>query len=259
MKNFIFKHKYKFSYLFVILLLLIPPICFKNNYVYAVTNLGDIKTVLASVFSNKTFKNLPELATLLKITNCLFLSLFFFLKPMRKYFNIYVFVYMLFITCTQNIAYIENYGFVISAGSFSLMLITCLAWLFKIKKEEKHIAINKNFLWLLIPMLICIWYPLNKSAQFEFALNPIQHYFSSSMYCFNMPIFISFLLIFYKNNTGLFYELIAFIGTLFGFIAFFVNLTYSWGVPNAIMHIPLIVVSLTLLLHSVLARNKSKV
>ena len=258
MKKIIHKHKYIFAYICTILLLLLPPICLSDNFIYAITNTSDIKTVLQFIFANKTFKDLPELATFLKFLNCFFLSLFFFYNKIKKYFNIYVFTYMLFITFTQNVAYIKDYGFVISCGSFLLMFITCIIWLVKIKKEHYEITVNKHHLWLLIPMLLCIWYPLDKNAQFEFALNPIQHYFSSSMYCFNMPIFLSFLLIFYKNNKGVFYEAVALIGLLFGFVAFFVNLTYKSGIPNAIMHIPLIIVSATLFINSIIDRTKKQ-
>lgn len=258
MKRLIKKHKYKFTYLLVVLILLLPPICFGQNFVYAIVNIKDVKKVLGPVFSNATFKQFSELATTLKITNCLFLLMFFTIKAMRKYFNIYVFAYMLFITFTQNFAYVEGYGFVISSGSFILMLVTCLIWLFKVKKTHEHVVVNKKFLWLLGIILICLWYPLDKNAQFELTLNPIQHYFSSSMYCFNMPIFFSFLLIFYKDNKGGFYEVLALIGILFGAVAFFVNLTYKTGTPNALMHIPLIVSSLTLFLHSYINRNTKR-
>ena len=258
MKIIMKKHRYKLSYLFVFLILLIPPICFADNLVYPVTDAGDIFKVLKYIFANKTFKNLPTVSTALKTLNCSMLVLFFFSKNVKKYFNIYVFCYMLFITLTQYIAYVEGYGLVISAGSFILMLVTCLAWLFKFKKEQEHITVNKRYLWLLIPVILCIWYPLNKHAQFDFGLNPIQHYFSSSMYCFNMPVFMSFLLIFYKDNIGGFYEVISLIGLVFGLIAFFVNLTYQTGIPNAIMHIPLIITSLTLFLHSFAHRLKNE-
>ena len=250
MLQFLKKHKYKISYIFVVLVLLIPPLCINNYTVYALTEVSSIEKVLKYIFGNQMVKYIPGLTLALKSINCFFLLFFIFNKPIKKHFNIYVFVYMMFITLTQNIAWIDEYGLVISTGSLLLMLMTCIIWLVHIRKDKEDIKVNKKFLWMFIIVLLCIWYPLDKNAQFEFVLDPIQHYFSSSMYCFNFPVFVSFLLIFYKNNYGLFYELMALVGFIFGIIAVIVNFTYKTGMPNALMHIPLVVSSLTLFIHS---------
>lgn len=242
------RFKKLFVHTILFLLLFLPPLYFNSTEIYAITTIEDITSVLPKIFSNDTFKHLPILSLVLKGINCLSLILFLFWKKMRKHFNIYVFIYMMCITLTQNVAYIEQReGFVLSSGSFVLMLATCFIWLFKIRKEEQHFTVNKNYLWMLTIVIICIWYPLDRSAQFDFSLNPYIHYLSSSMYCFNMPVFISFLLIFYKKNSGVFYEAIGWIALMFSIITIFANLRTVNHLPNCIMHFPLLVSALTLL------------
>lgn len=245
-------------YIGLIILLLVPPICLGKTQIYAITNFNEVVSVLPQIFTNETFKNLPQLSLFLKMVNCIFLLIFLFNKKIRKHFNIYVFCYMLFITLTQNVAYIENKGIVLSSGSFILMLITCFAWLFKVRKDEEHYTINKQYLWMISVILLCIWYPLDINAQFDFSLNPYPHYLSSSMYCFNMPVFISFLMIFYKKNTGLFYEIIGIIALLFSFVTIGINARSIRSMPNCIMHIPLFISAITLLWNTVKEKIKKK-
>ena len=35
------------------------------------------------------------------------------------------------------------------------------------RKDKEDIKVNKKFLWMFIIVLLCIWYPLDKNAQFE--------------------------------------------------------------------------------------------
>lgn len=234
-------------YIFVLLVVCVPPICFQSTKIYAITDINEITKVLPSVFANSTFKHLPTVSLILKSINCFCLLLFVFCKPMRKHFSTYVFFYMILITLTQNITYINNKGIVLSTGSFLLMLITCLIWLLKVKKDNTHYTINKHYLWMFSIILLCIWYPLDRHANFNFSLDPWVHYLSSSMYCFNMPVFISFLLIFYKNNYGWFYEVLGIIALLFSLVTIIAQGTWLNGIPNMIMHFPLLISSLTLL------------
>lgn len=245
------------TYSFILVLLLLPPICFNNTYVYAITNVSEIATVLPKVFANMTFKTLPYFSLGLKTFNCVVLILFFFSKKIQKHFNVYVFLYMLFITLTQNIAYIEDKGFVLSTGSFVLMLVTCFVWLFKIRKEEHHFTINKEYLWMLLIVFICIWYPLDVNARFDFSLNPWPHYLSSTMYCFNMPVFIAFLLMFYKNNHGVFYEIIGIIAFLFSVVTIGLHSRSYHSFPNLIMHFPLLIASVTMLINCYVHKIKN--
>lgn len=146
MLQFLKKHKHKICYIFVILVLLIPPLCINNYTVYALTEVGTIQKVLKYIFGNQIVKYIPGLTLCLKTVNCIFLLLFIFNKPIKKHFNIYVFIYMMFITLTQNIAWIDEYGLVISTGSLLLMLMTCIIWLLHIRKEKEDIKVNKKFL-----------------------------------------------------------------------------------------------------------------
>lgn len=245
------------SYLMIILILFFPPLSIQNSNVHIVSDLKEIIHVLPNVFSNAMFKGLPTLSLILKFTNATFLFSFLIIKKLRKYFNIYVFSYMLFIALTQNIAPVAEIGTIISTGSLTLMLLNCFIWLFGIRKTEQDCTLNKKYLWMLGIIFICLWYPLDAEANFNFSIDPSIHFLSSSMYCFNMPVFISLLLLFFKRNSSLLYEIIAIIGLLFSVATILVNLNYSAGIPNAIMHLPLFISTLTLLIHSLCNRKEN--
>lgn len=238
-----------FSYFMIFLLLFLPPICINNN-IYPLTNIEDILKVLPKIFVNEKFKLLPHLSILLKLINCVFISLFIFNKKIKKHLFKYMSIYVLFLALTQNISYIEHYGIVISTGSLALMTVTSII-LFMIDNKKNHsFEINNKFFWMILIILICIWYPLNLNGDFDFDYNIFNHYLSSSMYCFNMPVFISLIMILKKNNSGILYELISLIGIIFAIITIIANASFVNNIPNMIMHFPLLISSLVMFLNS---------
>lgn len=245
-----------FIYFGILLLLLFPPICINDN-VCLVTDFNDILKLLPKVFTNEKFKDLPNISILLKFINCIFILCFVFIKKIREHFYTYLSIYTLFLASTQNIAYIKNVGFVISTGSMILMLITSYLFFIIGTKNKNLNHINKKYLWMLLIVFICIWYPLNLKGQFDFNYNIFVHYLSSTMYCFNIPVFFSLIMIFNKNTKGIFFEIISLIGILFAIVAIIANASYRNGIPNMIMHFPLLISSLTMFINSFYINKKN--
>lgn len=243
-----FLTSWKFFILLVVLQFLALPVATRNFQFEASGQI--IFATLGRAWINELYpySTVFQLIALLMIG-----ALLYFRKRVARWFTGYVGCCYLFYAVIQNVAVTDTYGVSIVTVNVLMMSLVAFVWLrdcWRGKNEYTFTNLNWKTAWLIPVALFCFWLPVDlQTAQPDF--NPV-HLFtgiSAMAFCPMTPVFLAILTFARPNIDMTTYRVTAMVGLIIG--------CYNMGqfaVPNGfylgICHLPLLLVSLSVLLSS---------
>jgi len=241
---------------FVILLVaqfIIMPFSTKN---FDFNKIGNIISItLSNSFQSKMY-NYYLYFQLLAII--MFLLLFILKNKFARIFNIYVFLSYIAFSVLQNIALTENYEFSFVTINIIMFLFVAYAWLREILKPQNDYAfgnLNWKESWLIPLALIAFWAPLSNGA-FDFNPKLLLYSGSSLAFCLMTPVFLTIMTLNIPKINVITYRITAIIGVIIGFYNM-MNFQNPKMINVAILHLPLLIISIYSLIRSYQLKNKT--
>jgi len=186
-------------------------------------------------------------------------GLFVWKNRFARIFNWYVFISYLLFAGLQNMALTEKYGLSIVTINVVMFLFVAFVWLKEIIKPQNDYSFQNvqwKDSWLIILSVIAFWIPL-KNGNFDF--NPI-HFInngSSLAFCMMTPVFLTIMTLNYPRINMVTYRITALIGIIIGLYNM-MNFQDPRTINLAIIHLPLIIISIYAFYKSFKAKNYGK-
>lgn len=185
------------------------------------------------------------------------LLLFIFQNKFAKVFNIYVFLSYIAFAVMQNIAFTENYGFSVVTINILMFLFVAYAWLKEVLKPENDYTfsnLNWKESWLIPLAFIAFWAPLSNGI-FDFNPKHLLYSGSSLAFCLMTPVFLTIMTLNIPKINVITYRITAIIGVIIGFYNM-MNFQNPKMTNLAILHFPLLFISIYALIRSYKIKNK---
>jgi len=185
--------------------------------------------------------------------------LFYYKNRFAKVFNWYVMLSYIAFAVLQNVAITDKYGLSIVTINVCMFLFVGMAWLGEILKPQNDYSftrLNWGHSWLIALSVLAFWIPLNHGA---FDFNPKYFLFngSSLAFCMMTPVFLTILTINSPNINIAAYRITAIIGVIIGLYNMN-NFQNPATVNLAILHLPLLIISLYAMYNSFKIENHGK-
>ena len=180
-------------------------------------------------------------------TIIILLVLFIFKNRFKRFFTIYVIISYVLFGFLQNIGITEEYGISIMTINLIMFLFVGLSWINELLNQKNDYSFNNlnwKTSWLVAISLICFWWPLNwKTLEFSPDLYLFIDNGSSLAFCAMTPIYLIIMIFNLPNINFATFRITSLIGLIIGFY----NMM-NFSNPNtyniAIMHLPLVIVSI---------------
>lgn len=244
--------KWFFPVLYIVFTLIsfVPPITQK---IYSPENTQDVILELLKTAINpyRPLGFIFHIATII-------LVIFAAKKPKKsgKFVSIYFGLNFLIIAFAQSFGNTMKYGFVVHSGGLIAFSLLGMMWIWAGIKGRTKVSFQKitwNHLLLLPLAILAFWSPFKVEGNSVIPdFNPVLLFTSADYgltFCFTTPVFL-YLVILFFNEVDLFvYRTTAFNGFLYALFNFshWVNPDFRW---MGFLHLPLLIISLTALIHS---------
>lgn len=177
--------------------------------------------------------------------------LFIFKNNFKKNFTLYVTASYIAFAFIQNVAITEKYGFSVATINVIMFLFVACVWVMELLKSENDYSFSNlswKHSWLIILALIAFWLPLEK-GKFDFSLSHFLYSGSSLAFCMMTPVFLAIMTINFPKINIVTYRITAIVGLIIGFYNM-MNFQNPHTVNLAIMHLPLLIISLYAMIRS---------
>lgn len=188
----------------------------------------------------------------------IFLVLIVLVKDkISRAFSLFIAVNYILIGIYQNVVYTEQYGLVFVLGNMTMDFIVAFFFLWEAIIHKNYLTPKKPHIWKLwmIPLaFFAFWWPMNEAGQMDFSASLLIINVGMLAYCSVTPIYLAILFYYYPRVNLATIRMASFIGTYFGVL----NMIYWLPSPTtwwlAILHIPLLTISLYLFIKSLRER-----
>ncbi len=246
---------YPLIYVVLVIISMLPPI---TEIPYDPQDTQDVirQILMVSIVPYQSWGWVFHIATLALVALVVFRS-----DKSGQVLAAYFGINYLIIAALQTNALTEKYGFAVQTGATIATGLLGILWLVAAWRGELEASFEHvpRWRWLLLPFaLLVFWSPIAIDGSAVVPdFNPMLLLTSPDYglaYCFMTPVFLFLLILFYPKVNDFAFRVTAFNGLIYGIY----NLTH-WFNPDmrwmGVMHIPLLVISLTALFMPRLAHN----
>ncbi|MBE9468202.1 MAG: hypothetical protein IMY72_07770 [Bacteroidetes bacterium] len=217
-----------------------------------------IGSIISTTLSNSFVVEMHDYYLCFQLFAIITLVLLFVLKnKFSKLFNIYVFLSYIAFAILQNVAVTENYGLSVVTINILMFLFVAYAWLKEVLKPENDYTfsnLNWKESWLIPLAFIAFWAPLSYGV-FDFKPMHLLYSGSSLAFCLMTPVFLTIMTFNIPKINIITYRITAIIGVIIGFYNM-MNFQNPKMINVAILHFPLLFISIYALIKSYKIKNK---
>jgi hypothetical protein len=216
----------------------------------------EIPNVIAAVLSQAlTGSIILTVSIIFRILFIVFIVLIIVLKDkISRILNLFIATNYFFIALIQNIAYTDEYGMAFILGNLIIMLIVALFFIWEAIVDKTELFLEKIPMWRywVIPFaVLAFWWPMDEMG--NMSLNPLFFIMNVGMlaYCSVTPVYLAVLSLYHPKLNPATMRVASFVGIYFGFLNMMMWLPNPETLWLAILHIPLISISLYVFVLSV--------
>ncbi len=241
-----------FLVLFILIGTITPPIVTRGF------DFEKINIIIYHILSNSLLETIPPAVyPIFKIIPIILIfTLILFGNRFNRLFSIYAGINYLLFAFLQNIAITDKYGFGIVTGSFILIILVAIFWLWEAYTSRNDFTYHKISIiryWVVPLAFLAFWYPINlETLRPDFNLAYLFTNSAGLAFCLMTPLYLGILTLYYPKVNIAVLRVTSLCGVIIGFWNmvgnFFMRPDILWW--NGVLHLPLVFISIYALILS---------
>ncbi len=236
--------KWWFFIIVLVLQFILVPFSTKN---FSFNKIGDI---IAFSFTHSIELSMGAYYVYFQVVSIIILLLLFIFKnKVAGLFTFYVFLSYLTFSFIPNISISEQYGVIVVPVNIVMILFIAWVWFKELLESKNNYSFSNlkwSNSWLILLSLFAYWLPIDFGptyAKFDFKLSYFLFSGSSLAFCMMTPVLLTVLSLNIPKINIVTYRITALVGLIIGFYNMF-KFQDPNRVDEAIMHLPLVIVSI---------------
>lgn len=228
------------------------------EYNFSYTEIG---AIINYTLANSLQGSMREYYFIFQLVSVIFLVLLFIYKNrFAKAFNIYVLISYLLFAVLQNVAISDRYGVSIVTINVFMFVLVAIAWIGECinpQNDYSFSSFNWKKSWLIVLAFFAYWLPLGVDGNFNFSPLSFIRNGSATAFCMMTPVFLCLMSLNFPRINVIPYRITSFIGIVIGLYNIS-NFQIPERVPLAIVHLPLLIISIYSFIKSFKITNYGK-